>query len=195
MRQRTGLLFTFVIGSAFILSAGCSSNNQKERLSEATKEEISGLRQEVTELNVALNECRNQQAAVEAPPAKKEAKKETASKVTTEKATAKKVTAKKVTAKKETTIKEEVTAKKEPQPKVIKKTVVIEKQAPPVVVEKKEEVVEVKQEVPLPPPDRYEVPDHPPSPDAIWLSGYWDWDGEEYVWIKGRWVEEGSPTS
>jgi hypothetical protein len=27
-----------------------------------------------------------------------------------------------------------------------------------------------------------------PSPDAVWIRGFWEWDGGDWVWIPGRWV-------
>jgi hypothetical protein len=26
-----------------------------------------------------------------------------------------------------------------------------------------------------------------PFPRAVWINGYWDWDGSSYVWVSGRW--------
>ena len=36
------------------------------------------------------------------------------------------------------------------------------------------------EEIPLPPTSRVEV---------IWRPGYYDWNGTEYVWVPGEWVE------
>lgn len=44
-------------------------------------------------------------------------------------------------------------------------------------------------QAPHPPPanlNQEEIPPSP-SPDAIWTAGYWQWDGQIYVWIKGSW--------
>jgi hypothetical protein len=40
-----------------------------------------------------------------------------------------------------------------------------------------------------PPPPRREYVDerHRPSRDAVWLAGYWRYDGRAYVWMPGRW--------
>lgn len=40
-----------------------------------------------------------------------------------------------------------------------------------------------------PPPVREEVI---PAPRAgyIWSRGYWDWRGNEYVWVPGSWIRE-----
>jgi hypothetical protein len=27
-----------------------------------------------------------------------------------------------------------------------------------------------------------------PSRDAVWVAGFWDWQGDSWVWIPGRWV-------
>ncbi len=52
---------------------------------------------------------------------------------------------------------------------------------------------------PPPPPGRAEIveiaPPAPieevrpplPFPDAIWIPGYWDWNGVRHVWVAGRW--------
>ncbi|TFW34611.1 YXWGXW repeat-containing protein [Massilia horti] len=40
-----------------------------------------------------------------------------------------------------------------------------------------------------PPPPRFEVVP-PPRPDAIWVPGYWDWNGYNYVWVGGYWVAQ-----
>jgi hypothetical protein len=37
-----------------------------------------------------------------------------------------------------------------------------------------------------PPPVRYERAPPLPSPDHIWISGYWSWDGRAHIWIPGR---------
>lgn len=38
-----------------------------------------------------------------------------------------------------------------------------------------------------PPPPRTEVVYSRPSPYHIWVSGYWAWQGNRYVWIGGHW--------
>ncbi|MBL9194962.1 MAG: YXWGXW repeat-containing protein [Opitutaceae bacterium] len=43
-------------------------------------------------------------------------------------------------------------------------------------------------EPPAPPPPQAEGPiTAAPSPHAIWIPGYWSWDGRGYSWLKGRW--------
>ena len=37
-----------------------------------------------------------------------------------------------------------------------------------------------------PPPLRVERAPLPPSPDHVWISGYWSWDGRAYLWVPGR---------
>ena len=39
-----------------------------------------------------------------------------------------------------------------------------------------------------PPPVRVEVRPAKPFPTAVWISGYWRWNGTRYVWVAGRWV-------
>lgn len=39
------------------------------------------------------------------------------------------------------------------------------------------------------PPPPEPPPGDPPSADAVWVSGYWHWDGVRHVWIAGRWEE------
>jgi hypothetical protein len=38
-----------------------------------------------------------------------------------------------------------------------------------------------------PPRPRYER--RPPRPygDVVWINGYWDWEGDQWVWMSGRW--------
>ncbi len=33
----------------------------------------------------------------------------------------------------------------------------------------------------------------PPSPDALWIGGYWHWTGIEYAWIPGHWEAKPPP--
>src|SRR6516225_3316967 len=46
-----------------------------------------------------------------------------------------------------------------------------------------------------PPPKRGEIPPRAPSPQALWHSGHWSWNGEKYVWTAGRYVERPSPSA
>ena len=70
------------------------------------------------------------------------------------------------------------------EPVVVKEQTVVVKETPPVVLK----------EVPPPPPaPRVEIRDVAPSPDYIWLPGYWDWNGRDYVWRSGEWAEAPSP--
>jgi hypothetical protein len=39
---------------------------------------------------------------------------------------------------------------------------------------------------PPPAPVREERPS-PPSPQAVWVQGYWHWTGMQYAWIPGHW--------
>ena len=40
-----------------------------------------------------------------------------------------------------------------------------------------------------PPPPRHErVPDH--RSGYVWAPGYWNWQGNRHVWVKGHWVKE-----
>lgn len=38
-----------------------------------------------------------------------------------------------------------------------------------------------------PPPPVAESRPAQPSPQAVWLDGYWHWSGMQYTWIPGRW--------
>jgi uncharacterized membrane protein len=40
-----------------------------------------------------------------------------------------------------------------------------------------------------PPAPRHEViiERDRPGPDHVWVPGYWNWNGTEYVWAGGRW--------
>lgn len=42
---------------------------------------------------------------------------------------------------------------------------------------------------PAPPAPRVEV--QPPAPDAqaVWDPGHWNWDGTQYVWVSGHYIE------
>ena len=38
-------------------------------------------------------------------------------------------------------------------------------------------------------PDNSETPTpaQPPTPDSVWVHGYWHWDGVRQVWQRGHW--------
>jgi hypothetical protein len=40
-----------------------------------------------------------------------------------------------------------------------------------------------------PPPPRVEAPTLQPSPNHVWVTGYWKWTGINYEWFDGRWVK------
>jgi hypothetical protein len=41
---------------------------------------------------------------------------------------------------------------------------------------------------PQPPPAPVvESPGRPPSPNAVWISGHWEWRSGKYEWVPGRW--------
>jgi hypothetical protein len=40
-----------------------------------------------------------------------------------------------------------------------------------------------------PPPLRTEAPTLQPSPNHVWVPGYWKWAGVNYEWVDGRWVK------
>jgi hypothetical protein len=40
-----------------------------------------------------------------------------------------------------------------------------------------------------PPPPRVEAPTLQPSPNHVWITGYWKWAGINYEWVDGRWVK------
>jgi hypothetical protein len=41
---------------------------------------------------------------------------------------------------------------------------------------------------PVPPPAPYaEVVPAIPFPGAVWIGGYWGWDGGHHHWVPGRW--------
>jgi hypothetical protein len=48
-----------------------------------------------------------------------------------------------------------------------------------------------------PPPPRYEVIPPPTRPAEIvqWRPGHWHWDGREYVWIGGEYIERPRPAA
>ncbi|MET0795532.1 MAG: hypothetical protein ABW061_28695 [Polyangiaceae bacterium] len=39
------------------------------------------------------------------------------------------------------------------------------------------------------PEDGDAAPDKP-RPGAIWVRGYWHWDGVRHVWQRGRWQDD-----
>lgn len=39
-----------------------------------------------------------------------------------------------------------------------------------------------------PPPLRVEVIGVAPSPNHLWIGGFWQWGGREHVWVPGRWT-------
>lgn len=43
-----------------------------------------------------------------------------------------------------------------------------------------------------PPPMLVEAPPPPPMPDAVWVGGYWGWQGR-WVWCAGRWLPPPQP--
>jgi hypothetical protein len=57
----------------------------------------------------------------------------------------------------------------------------------------KKEVIIIKEQPPAIPAPQVEVPSTAPSPDYVWVPGYWDWNGSEYVWISGKWMEVSPP--
>jgi hypothetical protein len=40
---------------------------------------------------------------------------------------------------------------------------------------------------PPPPPQVAEMVTAPPAPTALWIPGYWAFDGASYIWLGGRW--------
>ena len=38
-----------------------------------------------------------------------------------------------------------------------------------------------------PPPAPQEVQPPAPAPNAVWVAGYWTYDGRAYTWMSGRW--------
>lgn len=39
-----------------------------------------------------------------------------------------------------------------------------------------------------PPPARVETVVVRPGPEYVWTRGYWDWDGDSWAWVQGRWA-------
>lgn len=46
-----------------------------------------------------------------------------------------------------------------------------------------------------PPPTRAEIPPPAPSPQALWRFGHWSWDGQQFVWNRGQYVERPWPSA
>lgn len=42
---------------------------------------------------------------------------------------------------------------------------------------------------PAPPPPRAEYQPPPPDQRAVWDPGHWNWNGREYVWVGGHYIE------
>jgi hypothetical protein len=42
---------------------------------------------------------------------------------------------------------------------------------------------------PPPPALREEVRPPPPNPAWVWRPGHWKFEGREYIWVPGEWVE------
>lgn len=40
---------------------------------------------------------------------------------------------------------------------------------------------------PAPPLPEEQHAENGPLPNAIWIAGYWHWDGVGFVWVAGRW--------
>jgi hypothetical protein len=45
------------------------------------------------------------------------------------------------------------------------------------------------------PPDGDDVPSGKGKRGAIWVRGYWHWDGVRYVWERGRWESSATPAN
>jgi hypothetical protein len=43
------------------------------------------------------------------------------------------------------------------------------------------------QTAPTPPPAPHETMPAPPAPNAVWVPGFWIYDGRTYTWMSGRW--------
>ncbi len=48
-------------------------------------------------------------------------------------------------------------------------------------------VAEIYVDTPPPPPRSETVP--PARTGFVWAPGYWSWDGNQHVWVEGRWLE------
>jgi hypothetical protein len=61
-------------------------------------------------------------------------------------------------------------------------------QAAPTVVYEAPPVQPVEENVVVaPPPPIVEVRPAAPSPQHVWINGYWHWNGSRHVWVGGRW--------
>lgn len=40
-----------------------------------------------------------------------------------------------------------------------------------------------------PPPPRVEVIPPAPRPALAWRAGHWRWEGRDFVWVPGEWIE------
>lgn len=40
-----------------------------------------------------------------------------------------------------------------------------------------------------PPSRRVEVKSVKPYANAVWISGYWKWNGRKHIWVSGHWVK------
>ncbi len=49
--------------------------------------------------------------------------------------------------------------------------------------------------VPQSAPEDGDTPPDKGKPGAIWLRGYWHWDGVRYVWQRGRWQDDVTTTN
>jgi len=39
-----------------------------------------------------------------------------------------------------------------------------------------------------PPAPRYGAMGYAPGPGYVWTEGYWDWRGNNWYWVNGRWM-------
>jgi hypothetical protein len=46
-----------------------------------------------------------------------------------------------------------------------------------------------------PPEVRVEAETVSPGPGYVWTRGYWRWNGADYVWVPGGWVERPRPAA
>jgi hypothetical protein len=42
---------------------------------------------------------------------------------------------------------------------------------------------------PAPPPPRAEMQPPPPGERAVWDPGHWNWNGRDYAWVPGHYIE------
>ncbi|KPL10694.1 hypothetical protein AMJ71_02350 [candidate division TA06 bacterium SM1_40] len=59
-----------------------------------------------------------------------------------------------------------------------------------VVVTQPSTSVEVVYVQKAPPGPRAEVKPPRPTRKAVWVPGYWRWDGNSYVWVQGHWEKK-----